>query len=600
MGKFKANDNKNEEHEINYRQFNKKLELLNQILSLISDINQASDEKEVKDCIPALLQYIGEYTDADRVYIFELISEKQDYYSNTFEWCREGIIPQIDNLIHIPIASVPVWHEKFFCGETIMIHDLEKIRETMPLEYDILKVQDIHSLLALPLFANMQLSGFIGLDNPDLVNPGVSISLLSNVGGHLASTLNNLRMFRMLEEKQKTLESNLEELRRTAQEAEKANLAKTDFLRRMSHDVRTPINGIQGCVDIADRYPDNLKLQQEARTKIRTASGYLLNLVNDVLDMNKLESGNIELERKHFNLLEVLHNTNEITRMQANEAGVNYYVEDGEIIHTQLIGSPVHFEQILMNIGSNAVKYNHDGGSVTVSCREVSYTDTTAEYELTCTDTGIGMSEEFQKKAFEPFAQEGQSARTKYAGTGLGLAIARKLIELQGGTIFFESIQGKGTKFILRIPFEISAEEQEKKSHMYQNCSVEGVQVLLVEDNELNMEIAEFLLKEEKMIVTKAWNGREAVEIFEDSEPGYFDVILMDLMMPQMGGLEATRRIRKMDREDAKSIPIFAMTANAFLDDIAQSKAAGMNEHFSKPLQMEKVIDTIRFYCTAR
>ena len=238
-----------------------------------------------------------------------------------------------------------------------------------------------------------------------------------------------------------------------------------------------------------------------------------------------------------------------------------------------------------MNIGSNAVKYNHDGGSVTVTCREVSYTDTTAEYELTCTDTGISMSEEFQKRAFEPFAQEGQSARTKYAGTGLGLAISRKLIELQGGTLFFESIQGKGTKFILHISFEISAEEPEKKSHMYQNCSVEGIQVLL---------------KEEKMIVTKAWNGREAVEIFENSEPGYFDVILMDLMMPQMGGLEATRRIRKMDREDAESIPIFAMTANAFLDDIAQSKAAGMNEHFSKPLQMEKVIDTIRFYCTAR
>ena len=836
MKKFKANDNKSEEHEINYRQFNKKLELLNQILSLISDINQASDEKEVKDCIPALLQYTGEYTDADRVYIFELMSEKQDYYSNTFEWCREGIVPQIDNLIRISADSMPVWHEKFLRGETIIIHDLEKICETMPSEYDILKVQDIHSLLVLPLFANTQLSGFIGLDNPDLVNPGVSISLLSNAGGHLASTLNNLRMFRMLEEKQKTLESNLEELqkekhilealcvdytsapdflrkmerhalieylrnhkrfayryqsvknhagheyfelqvirletgnrddykiimgfryiddivqedmkkkqqmeetmadlklnneiisaiskmyriiyrmdlihdtyeeissqesmhrltgrngkisvqftkagerfiapefqermrefldastlaerlknreevsteyraitgvwyqarfivklrneagevtnvlyvtrdindqkiselesreelRRTAQEAEKANLAKTDFLRRMSHDIRTPINGIQGCVDIADRYPDDLELQQEARTRIRTASSYLLNLVNDVLDMNKLESGNIQLERKHFNLLELLHNTNEITRMQANESGVNYYVEDGEIIHTQLVGSPVHFQQILMNIGSNAVKYNHDGGSATVTCREVSYTDTTAEYELTCTDTGIGMSEEFQERAFEPFAQEGQSARTKYAGTGLGLAIARKLTELQGGTLFFESIQGKGTKFILHISFEISAEEQEKKSHMYQNCSVEGIQVLLVEDNELNMEIAEFLLKEEKVKVTKAWNGREAVEIFENSEPGYFDVILMDLMMPQMGGLEATRRIRKMDREDAKSIPIFAMTANAFLDDIAQSKAAGMNEHFSKPLQMEKVIDTIRFYCTAR
>ena len=246
-----------------------------------------------------------------------------------------------------------------------------------------------------------------------------------------------------------------------------------------------------------------------------------------------------------------------------------------------------------MNIGSNAVKYNHDGGSVTVTCREVSYTDTTAEYELTCTDTGISMSEEFQKRAFEPFAQEGQLARTKYAGTGLGLAISRKLIELQGGTLFFESIQGKGTKFILHISFEISAEEQEKKSHMYQNCSVEGIQVLLVEDNELNMEIAEFLLKEEKMIVTKAWNGREAVEIFENSEPGYFDVILMDIMMPVMDGLTAARTIRAMYRRDAKTIPIIAMTANAFDEDRKRSREAGMNGHLAKPLNIQDIIGTI-------
>ena len=246
-----------------------------------------------------------------------------------------------------------------------------------------------------------------------------------------------------------------------------------------------------------------------------------------------------------------------------------------------------------MNIGSNAVKYNHDGGSVTVTCREVSYTDTTAEYELTCTDTGISMSEEFQKRAFEPFAQEGQLARTKYAGTGLGLAISRKLIELQGGTLFFESIQGKGTKFILHISFEISAEEQKKKFHMYQNCSVEGIQVLLVEDNELNMEIAEFLLKEEKMIVTKAWNGREAVEIFEDSEPGYFDVILMDLMMPVMDGYTATKKIRSLEHSDAKTIPIIAMTANAFQEDAEKCIAVGMNAHLAKPLNIEKMMTTI-------
>ena len=284
MKKFKANDNKSEEHEINYRQFNKKLELLNQILSLISDINQASDEKEVKDCIPALLQYTGEYTDADRVYIFELMSEKQDYYSNTFEWCREGIVPQIDNLIRISADSMPVWHEKFLRGETIIIHDLEKICETMPSEYDILKVQDIHSLLVLPLFANTQLSGFIGLDNPDLVNPGVSISLLSNAGGHLASTLNNLRMFRMLEEKQKTLESNLEELQKEKHILEALCVDYTSFyLCDLANDTLEPIKQsmhsnwaeIDGMTELESGYTSRIRYYYDHYVIRESASDFL-------------------------------------------------------------------------------------------------------------------------------------------------------------------------------------------------------------------------------------------------------------------------------------------------------------------------------------
>ena len=221
--------------------------------------------------------------------------------------------------------------------------------------------------------------------------------------------------------------------------------------------------------------------------------------------------------------------------------------------------------------------------------------------EFICRDTGIGMTKDFQKRLFEPFAQEHTGSRTKFSGTGLGMPITKKLIEKMGGTITFESEKEKGTTFVIKIPFKIDQDaDRREEQETISEKSIKDLKILLVEDNELNMEIAEFLLKEEKVKVTKAWNGREAVEIFENSAPGYFDVILMDLMMPQMGGLEAARRIRKMDRKDAKSIPIFAMTANAFLDDIAQSKAAGMNEHFSKPLQMEKVIDTIRFYCTAR
>ena len=769
MKKFKANDNKSEEHEINYRQFNKKLELLNQILSLISDINQASDEKEVKDCIPALLQHTGEYTDADRVYIFELMSEKQDYYSNTFEWCREGIVPQIDNLIRISADSMPVWHEKFLRGETIIIHDLEKICETMPSEYDILKVQDIHSLLVLPLFANTQLSGFIGLDNPDLVNPGVSISLLSNAGGHLASTLNNLRMFRMLEEKQKTLESNLEELqkekhilealcvdytsfylcdlandtmetikqsvhsnwaeidemteqkssytsriryyydhyviresapdflrkmerhalieylqnhkrfayryqsvknhagheyfelqvirletgnrddykiimgfryiddivqedmkkkqqmeetmadlkmnneiisaiskmywiiyrmdllhdtyeeissqesmhrltgrsgktsvqftkarekfiapefqermrefldvstlaerlknreevsteyraitgvwhqarfivklrneagevtnvlyvtrdindqkiselesreelRRTAQEAEKANLAKTDFLRRMSHDIRTPINGIQGCVNIADRYPDDLEVQRKCREQIMTSSKYLVSIVNDILDMNKLESGGVVEQEIPFNLA----------------------------------GNPIYVERLLTNISDNAVKFTGPGGSVRVWCAEKYADEERVVYEFGCADTGIGMSETFLEHAFEPFTQENETSRSRYEGTGLGLAIAKKIVDRLDGDIAIESKKGVGTTVTMTLPFKIGEPVEKEKNVNYEEIPVEGLRALLAEDNELNMEITKFMLEDYGIHVECAADGEEAVQKFKN------------------------------------------------------------------------------------
>ena len=286
----------------------------------------------------------------------------------------------------------------------------------------------------------------------------------------------------------------------------------------------------------------------------------------------------------------------------AAEQNIRIVWEKKEIIHRDLIGSPGYVKRVMMNILSNAVKYNRENGHIYLSCMEIpSEQPGMTTMEFICRDTGIGMTEEFQKHIFEPFAQEHTGSRTKFAGTGLGMPITKKLVEKMGGTVTFESEKGVGTTFVIRVPFKIDpdADKREEQKDVSEK-SIKGLHILLAEDNELNMEIAEFLLKEEKMIVTKAWNGREAVEIFENSEPGYFDVILMDLMMPQMGGLEATRRIRKMDREDAESIPIFAMTANAFLDDIAQSKAAGMNEHFSKPLQMEKVIDTIRFYCTAR
>lgn len=386
-----------------------------------------------------------------------------------------------------------------------------------------------------------------------------------------------------------------EQLKRTAQEAEKANVSKTDFLRRMSHDIRTPINGIRGITQIANHFPQDMQKQQECRDKVLTASGFLLNLVNDILDVNKMESGILQLEEKIFDLRKVLSESSGIVEMQGREKGISLSVGDINIIHNQLVGSPLHLQQILQNIGSNAVNYNHVGGKIIVSCEEISSDDRTAVFEFTCTDNGIGMSEEFQKHLFEPFTQENRLEQNASMGTGLGMTIVSQLVTMMGGQISFTSKVNEGTSFVVTLPFHIVADVELKMTESSgENVSLEGKRALLVEDNELNMEIAQFILENENMKVSCAWNGKEAVDIFAGSKPGEYDLILMDIMMPVMDGLEATRHIRAMDRPDAKLIPIAAMSANAFQDDVERSKKAGMNKHISKPLTGEGVIREIK------
>lgn len=399
------------------------------------------------------------------------------------------------------------------------------------------------------------------------------------------------------QEKQKEIEYK-QQLMEAAEDARRANMAKTDFLRRMSHDIRTPINGIQGMIAIAEHFPNDKKKQEECREKVKEASGFLLDLVNSILDMNKLESGAIVLEHKPFDLLEVLQEVNDIVKMNAGLRGLTVSVDHTKMKHGHLVGSPLHLKQILQNIGGNAVKYNREGGSVSVSTAEIACANGMAAYRFVCRDTGCGMSKEFLSHAFEPFAQEDTSARTAYMGTGLGLSIAKQLVQMMGGTIEVESEQNVGTTFITTIPFEIDT-AYEKKADPKQadtDWDVSGVKVLLVEDNELNMEIAQFILENAGMKVTVAYNGKEAVDLFAASEEDFFDLILMDVLMPVMDGLTATRMIRGMKREDARKIPIFAMTANAFTDDIEESRKAGMNEHLSKPLDERKIMSVIRGY----
>nr|WP_295256397.1 ATP-binding protein [uncultured Blautia sp.] len=385
------------------------------------------------------------------------------------------------------------------------------------------------------------------------------------------------------------------ELLIAAKKAEAANEAKTEFLQRMSHDIRTPINGICGLVNMADHYADDMEKQTEYRTKVKEASNLLLELVNDVLDMSKLESGEIVLEEIPFNLSSISREVFVVIEQMAAEQNIRIKWEKKEITHWDFIGSPGYVKRVMMNILSNAVKYNRENGHIYISCMEIpSEQPGMTTMEFVCRDTGIGMTEEFQKCVFEPFAQEHTGSRTKFAGTGLGMAIAKNLVEKMGGTITFESEEGAGTTFVIRVPFRIDTDRDSKvKTGEKTEASIRGLNILLAEDNELNMEIAEFMLQNEGAEVTKAWNGQKAVELFRKSEPGEFDVILMDIMMPVMNGYEATKMIRSMDREDAKVIPIIAMTANAFTEDRLKAKEAGMNEHIAKPVDVELLVKVI-------
>ena len=385
------------------------------------------------------------------------------------------------------------------------------------------------------------------------------------------------------------------ELLIAAKKAEAANEAKTEFLQRMSHDIRTPINGICGMVNMADHYADDMEKQKEYRTKVKEASNLLLELVNDVLDMSKLESGEIVLEEIPFNLSSIYREVFVVIEQVAAEQNLQIVWEKKEITHRDLIGSPGYVKRVMMNILSNAMKYNRENGHIYISCIEIpSGQPETTTMEFVCRDTGIGMAEEFQKHIFEPFAQEHAGSRTRFSGTGLGMPISKKLIEKMGGTITFESAEGIGTTFVIRVPFKIDLDVdiREEQADVSEK-SIKGLHILLAEDNELNMEIAEFVLQNEGAEVSKAWNGEETVELFRKSESGEFDAILMDIMMPVMNGYEATKMIRSLDREDAKVIPIIAMTANAFTEDRLRAKEAGMNEHIAKPFDVKLLVKII-------
>ena len=381
------------------------------------------------------------------------------------------------------------------------------------------------------------------------------------------------------------------------QEAKRANAAKTTFLSRMSHDIRTPLNGIIGLLEIGERHPDDVELLRQNRAKEKIAANHLLSLINDILELSKIDSSRIELAHEAFDITELADEILTITAMKAAEAGITLVHGDckDSMIHPYVYGSPLHVRQILLNILDNAVKYNVPGGSVHCSAEFVEMEAERAVYRCTVTDTGIGMSEKYMRHLFEPFSQEHYNEMSLYQGTGLGMPIVKSLIDRMHGKIEVRSEVGVGTTFTVTIPFEIAPESEvaNNENENEEQVSLDNVKILLVEDNELNLDIAKYLLTDSGAQVTTVMNGDAAVREFQNTPVGTYDVILMDVMMPVMNGIDAAKTIRSLNRPDAKTLPIIAMTANAFYEDAQKCLAAGMNAHLAKPLQIKKVKQTI-------
>lgn len=824
---------------------------------MTDQISLLHEAEDLADGINFMLKSLGEFTDADRAYVFE--TSENHTSTNTYEWCAAGVTPQIRNLHDIPFESMPKWIEVFLHGENILIEDLEAYRESMPLEYELLKVQNVSTLIAFPISVHEKLIGFVGVDNPDMEKSNLLHRLLSLLGKYVGTmikdhkneqmrlevvasksrldyqlemdeilrgaqigiwtlemdgvkaprlhpnptmctllgvsqemspeevyqfwyhrippkyvtpvldyiqkvihesyseitypwnhpllgqiwircggilypdyqgngicirgyhqdvtrNIENERKYQNLtaatsqiyhaiyhidliqdrieklaganqnytptgvvtsataqlndilekmvapshheimqyffdlttvndrlhgklfisreypspqgiwrratfivqnrdtdddvteilyvtqiidDYKQKEL-AYQQELVKAVESANQANTAKTDFLNRMSHDIRTPLNGILGMLDIAQKNETNPKALLECHEKMRTAAFHLKALVNDVLDMQRMETDRFFLEQIPFDIREILDNCWSMLEAQASRLDITLEkIKPGSLKYPYLIGSPLHIRQIFMNLLSNAIKYNKPGGSISVHAKIIRQVHQNVIYKFIISDTGIGISPEFQKHIFEPFAQEDTGTRTIYKGTGLGMAIVHRLVQEMGGTIQLKSEKNVGSTFTLILPFTIDEHQPSASAETATDTPADltDLHILVVEDNELNLEIAVFSLEAAGLNVSTAINGLKAVRLFEKSKPYEYDIILMDIMMPVMNGLDATKAIRGLSRPDATTVPIIALSANAFAEDIQKSKNAGINEHLAKPLEMDKVLKVIASYC---
>ena len=493
---------------------------------------------------------------------------------------------------------------------------LETIRDTYDIED--FETQELTKTAELSCLISRGNPALLGIINKGIINAGESLSASSysptSYSAHESDTLRFLYRNRtviatviicILLTGIVILVWSLQRAQQEQQKADAANAAKTAFLTRMSHDIRTPLNGILGLIEIEELKDGDMQAARESRAKARVAANHLLALINDILEMGRIEERKVTLEHESFNLKELCDDALVLCKLRASERGITMLdTSEPYAVDQYMIGSPTHIRQILINLLDNSIKYNKHGGAVTFSSTVKPLNDERALFCFSVEDTGIGMTPEFLAHIYEPFAQEGDDARSKFQGTGIGMAIVKSLIDMMGGTIEISSELGTGSTFNVQIPLDIDKNPQARAcaDEQEDNCSLAGMNVLLVEDNELNAEIAQTLLETEGIVVTRAANGREAVDLYVGRPAGSFDAILMDVMMPGMNGYEATRAIRLSDKPDAADIPIIALTANAFAEDAQTAHDAGMNAHLPKPLDFDKLknmLACIKKYGTA-
>ncbi len=538
------------------------------VITLLNrSLHLALCEQNPDKSIEKMMEFWGKALESERVYIFELKEEK---YYNTYEWCAENVDSVKANVQGIPKETLSKWHPEFEKSGYAFVKNIDDVKDNNLVLYDTIQSMKLKSLIVCPIYHEGSVLGFYGLDNP----PMEKMEKISVVLPIIGNILETLIIRRVLVE---------------------ASHAKTDFLSQMSHDIRTPLNGIVGMTHIIEGHCGEKEKVKDYVAKIKVLSLQLQSLINDVLDMSRIESGKVELAHEAFELKDILQSMTPGMMVMAEEKGVRLTGSYFQTEHPVIVGSPVHIQRIMSNLISNAIKYNRYGGKAECWLNETVIDETHSDYKFVIKDTGIGMSEEFLKSIYEPFAREERYDDTKYSGTGLGMAITKKLVDLMHGTIEIESQLEKGTTITVHLPLE-RLEQMPESEKVDENITLSGKRILLVEDNKVNIHVAAYMLKEENAIVAVAKDGKQAIDIFCASKVNTYDMILMDVMMPVMNGLEATRRIRELDREDAKTVPIIAMTANAFQDDVRKCKEAGMNDHIAKPLDIDVMMSKIAKY----